>query len=133
MSSAHATIAVKRAYEKPAKSDGTRILVDRLWPRGLTKDEVRIDAWLRDLAPSNELRKWFHSHTEEWREFRKRYFRELQSPPAAKALNELHELLNSADHLTLIFASKQVEPNNATVLKEFIEQNALPRKGTSES
>lgn len=128
MPSAHATIAVKRAYESPADSDGTRILVDRIWQRGLTKDEVRIDAWLRDLAPSNELRKWFHSHTDEWREFRKRYLRELQSASAAKALNELHGLLNSTDHVTLIFASKQVERNNATVLKEFIEQNALPRK-----
>lgn len=128
MPSAHATIAVKRAYEKPAASDGTRILVDRIWPRGLTKDDVRINAWLRDLAPSNELRKWFHSNTDEWHEFRKRYLRELQSASAAEALNKLHDLLNSADHVTLIFASKQVERNNATVLKEFIEEKVLARK-----
>ena len=128
MSSAHATIAVKRAYETPADSDGTRVLVDRIWPRGLTKDEVRADAWLRDLAPPNELRKWFHAHTGQWREFRQRYLRELRSASVANALNELHELLNSADRVTLIFASKQVERNNATVLKEFIEQNALTRK-----
>jgi uncharacterized protein YeaO (DUF488 family) len=121
MPAARAQIALKRAYEEPADSDGVRVLVDRLWPRGLTKDKARIDAWLRDLAPSNELRKWFHAHPERRLEFREQYVRELQSPSAADALTRLHELLSTSRRVILVFASKNVEYNNATVLKEVIE------------
>lgn len=68
-------ISTKRVYETPSAADGTRVLVDRLWPRGLTKEEAKIDVWLRGLAPSNELRKWYHAHMEQWPEFRKNIYR----------------------------------------------------------
>jgi uncharacterized protein YeaO (DUF488 family) len=129
MPAARAQIALKRAYEEPADADGLRVLVDRLWPRGLTKDAARIDIWLRDLAPSNELRKWFHAHPERWLEFRERHVRELQSASAAEALNRLHELLSNTRRVTLVFASKDVENNNATVLKEVLEGMKSPTHG----
>ena len=128
---ARAQIALKRAYDEPTKSDGVRVLVDRLWPRGLTKDAARIYAWLRDLAPSNELRKWFHAHPDQRLEFRERYLRELQSPPAAEALNRVHALLSTSPRVTLIFASKTVEYNNATVLKEELEGMKSPTRSES--
>ena len=128
MTAARATIAVKRVYEEPKDSDGIRVLVDRLWPRGLTKDQVRIDQWPRELAPSNELRKWFHAHSEERAEFRKRYLREFQAPSAAKAFEQLHGLLDTNSRVTLLFASKNVQYNNATVLKELIEGKSRKRK-----
>jgi len=121
MPAARAEIAVKRVYEKAAPSDGFRVLVDRLWPRGLKKDEARIDAWLADLAPSNELRKWFHANTEQWAEFRKRYDRELRTAPAQVALDRLKDLLSKHDRVTLLFASKNTDRNNAIVLREFIQ------------
>lgn len=128
MTAAGATIAVKRVYEEPKEADGTRVLVDRLWPRGLTKDQARVDVWLRDLAPSNELRKWFHAHSEEQAEFRKRYFGELKAPSAAKAFAQLHELLDTSSRVTLLFASKNAQYNNATALKKFIEEKSSKRK-----
>lgn len=127
MTAAGATIAVKRVYEEPSDSDGTRVLVDRLWPRGLTKDQAGVDLWLRDLAPSSDLRKWFHVHSQERAEFRKRYVGELKLPSAAKALEQLHELLHTRSRVTLLFASKHAEYNNATVLQEFIEGKSLQR------
>jgi uncharacterized protein YeaO (DUF488 family) len=133
MMTAHARVAVKRVYEESTDSDGTRVLVDRLWPRGLTKDKARIDRWLRELAPSNELRKWFHAHSEERAEFRKRYLGELKAPSAVKAFEQLHELLCTRSQVTLLFASKNAESNNATVLKELIEGKSLkPRKAATE-
>jgi uncharacterized protein YeaO (DUF488 family) len=128
MPAARAQIALKRAYDEPADADGFRVLVDRLWPRGLTKDAARIDIWLRDLAPSNELRKWFHAHPEQRQEFRERYVRELQSPSAAEALIRLQELLSHSRRVTLVFASKNVEHNNATVLKEVLEGEKPPTR-----
>jgi uncharacterized protein YeaO (DUF488 family) len=133
MTAARAKIAVKRVYEEPTDSDGTRVLVDRLWPRGLTKDKAGIDAWLRDLAPSNALRKWFHAHPQERTEFRKRYLGELESPSAARPLQQLHELLDISWRVTLLFASKNADYNNATVLKEFIEGKSLKRKKAATS
>jgi len=73
-------IALKRVYESPSDSDGLRILVDRLWPRGLSKEAAGVDLWLRALAPSNELRKWFHAHPGRWKDFRRRYLTELRAP-----------------------------------------------------
>jgi len=131
MPASSAKIALKPAYEEPTESDGVRVLVDRLWPRGLTKDQARIDTWLRDLAPSNELRKWFHAHPEDRREFRKRYVYELQKPPAAEALTQLHELFRTSPGVALIFASKNVEYNNATVLKEVLERKKSPKRRKS--
>ena len=86
-------ISVKRVYEKPARGDGHRVLVDRLWPRGVSKREAELDAWLRDLAPLNELRRWFHARPHSWLAFRKRYLKELALPGAAEALDELYRLV----------------------------------------
>src|SRR5258708_39765760 len=87
-------VTVKRVYEQPARSDGMRVLVDRLWPRGLSKDRAAVDQWLRDLAPSDALRRWFHACPEAWLVFRKRYLKELTHPESAKALDELYGLAN---------------------------------------
>jgi uncharacterized protein YeaO (DUF488 family) len=124
------TVLLKRVYDEPADSDGFRILVDRLWPRGLTKQEARLDAWLRDLAPSNELRKWFHAHPERWQDFRQKYLTELREPPAGIALQKLYEVLDQEKAVSLLFASKQTDRNNATVLKEIVEGVRKPPKGT---
>ena len=121
-------VSVKRVYERASPSDGVRVLVDRLWPRGLKKAEVRIDAWPRDLAPSNELRKWFHSHPEKQQEFRKRYVEELHGTSAREALEGLETLIKTQGKVTLLFASKNVEYNNATVLREMVEGAKKPAR-----
>ena len=123
-------VQVKRAYEKPVPADGTRVLVDRLWPRGLTKEKAAIDAWLRELAPSNELRKWYHARPEEWSEFRKRYLKELSESSAAAQLEQLYQLARRKKKLTLVFASKNEQHNNATVLKQLLEGMRKPPTGT---
>src|SRR5215470_323028 len=123
-------ISVKRVYDKPVRGDGMRILVDRLWPRGLTREDARLDAWLRDVAPSNELRKWFHQQPDEWVGFRRRYLKELADPQAAVALQELYQFAAQNPHLTLLFASKNIDRNNATVLKDLLEGMRKPPTGT---
>lgn len=123
-------ITVKRVYEKPARADGARVLVDRLWPRGLTKAKAAVDAWLRDLAPSHALRKWFHARPSEWTTFRKRYLRELAEPEAHEALEKLYRLAHGRKQLTLLFASKNEEHNNATVLKDLLNGMRKPPTGT---
>src|SRR5690349_10705384 len=99
-------VAIKRAYEKPASADGTRVLVDRLWPRGISKQRGRIDAWLRDLAPSDALRKWFGHRAEYFGAFRKRYMKELSSPEALRALEQLHQFALNSRQLTLVYSAK---------------------------
>jgi uncharacterized protein YeaO (DUF488 family) len=123
-------IAVKRVYEQAARADGTRILVDRLWPRGLSKAAAAVHAWLRDLAPSDGLRKWFHANPEAWSTFRNRYLKELTCPEAGKAVEELHALAGQHPRVTLLFASRNEERNNAVVLKEFLEGMRKPPTGT---
>jgi uncharacterized protein YeaO (DUF488 family) len=123
------TVSVKRVYEQPSRRDGTRVLVDRLWPRGLSKSNAAIDQWLRDLSPSTELRKWFHACPSEWRRFRHRYLKELAEDPAAKALADLYRLSNKGN-VTLLFASRNEQHNNATVLKELMEGARKPPTGT---
>lgn len=113
------TIGLKRAYDPPAKSDGRRILVDRVWPRGIAKDDLQIDAWLKDLAPSTELRKWFGHDPKKWDEFKTRYARELEQ--RADALEQLVEKAR-AGRVTLIFGAKDTEHNNAVALKELLER-----------
>jgi uncharacterized protein YeaO (DUF488 family) len=119
-------VALKRAYEEPLPADGTRVLVDRLWPRGIKKEDARIDHWFRDVAPSNELRKWFHERPSMWRMFRERYLQELSSPLAEAALESLHELAAKKRRLTLVFSSRNEQHNNAVVLKELIEGMKKP-------
>jgi uncharacterized protein YeaO (DUF488 family) len=123
-------VTVKRVYEQPAHGDGTRVLVDRLWPRGLSKARAAVDQWLRDLAPSDALCKWFHAHPEAWQVFRKRYLKELGRPESAVALNELYRLANRRKKLTLLFASRNEEKNNAVVLKDLLDGMRKPPTGT---
>ena len=123
-------IVVKRVYEQPSPADGTRVLVDRLWPRGLTKQAAALDAWLKDLAPSNELRVWAHSHPGAWESFRQRYLKELGAPAANQALQELYRLARRKRRLTLLYAFKNEERNNATVLKELLDGMKKPPTGT---
>jgi uncharacterized protein YeaO (DUF488 family) len=111
-------IKLKRAYEKPAKDDGERILVERLWPRGLTKLQARIDLWMKEVAPSTELRRWFGHDPEKWDEFRHCYQKEL------KHKDDLIELLkrkSKAGTITLIYAARDEEHNGALVLKRFLQ------------
>lgn len=119
-------IQLKRAYDTPAVSDGARVLVDRLWPRGVTKSEAALTAWLRDLAPSNELRHWYHARPDDWAEFQTRYLKELRSPSAATALAQLRELTSKHSKVTLVFASRNLERNNALVLKQLLESAKKP-------
>lgn len=112
-------INLKRAYDPPAKSDGRRVLVDRVWPRGIARDGLEIDAWLKDLAPSTGLRKWFGHDPANWDEFRKRYARELEQ--RSEALEELVEEAR-AGHITLVFSAKDTEHNNAVALRENLER-----------
>src|SRR5882724_1961150 len=122
-------VAVKRVYEPPASSDGVRVLVDRLWPRGLTKKGAVIKFWLRDLAPSTELRQWFHANPNAWRFFRKRYLKELVSPEADAALETLYATARTNTKLTLLYASRNEARNNAVVLKELLEGERKPPSG----
>jgi uncharacterized protein YeaO (DUF488 family) len=124
------SVAVKRVYEEPSRGDGTRVLVDRLWPRGLTKDRAAVDAWLRDVAPSNELRKWFHQNREQWSLFRKRYLKELAEPSATAPLEELYRLAGEPKQLTLLFSSKDETRNNAVVLRDLLAGMRKPPTGT---
>ena len=110
-------ISVKRAYEPPAKSDGTRILVDRLWPRGLSKADAAIDHWLKDIAPSADLRKWFAHDPARWEEFRQRYADEIRGHP--EQLDELRACAGSG-RLTLVFAAHDESRNNAVVLRDVL-------------
>ncbi|BBL64607.1 hypothetical protein MSMAT_2576 [Methanosarcina mazei TMA] len=111
-------IRLKRIYEQPSDQDGFRVLVDRLWPRGLRKNEVRLDLWLKEIAPSDELRKWFSHDPEKWEEFRKCYLEELKLKE--EYAQKLIERARETD-LTLLYAAKNEDFNNATVLKEYLE------------
>jgi len=123
-------VAVKRVYEPVLRSDGARVLVDRLWPRGLRKTEIALQEWLRDLAPSDALRKWYHAQPEQWTLFRKRYLKELTRPEAEKDLQKLYSLAHKRKRLTLLYASKNEKHNNATVLKDLLEGLRKPPTGT---
>ena len=110
----------KRAYDAPKAADGFRVLVDRLWPRGLSKPSLKLDAWMRDLAPSAELRRWFHDDMTQWAEFKKRYFRELKAHP--DLVEELRHK-SKAGRVTLIYAKRDEVQNNAAALKEYLERS----------
>ena len=111
-------ISVKRVYESPAANDGLRVLVDRLWPRGLSKDAARVDVWAKDLSPSNELRKWYRHEAARWPEFKRRYRAELASN--TDALDALTAQARRRK-VTLLFGSKEPHLNNAHALKEILE------------
>jgi uncharacterized protein YeaO (DUF488 family) len=111
------SIRIKRVYDKPAKTDGRRVLVDRIWPRGLKKKEARIDEWLKEIAPSTRLRKWFGHDPALWKEFKKRYSTELDDQ--CKRVKEVAEAARKR-RITLLFGAKDTEHNNAVALKEYI-------------
>ena len=115
------TIKLKRAYEEAAEDDGTRVLVDRLWPRGLSKERAHIDLWLKDVAPSNELRKWFAHDPSKFSEFRQRYQHELSSGSGQEALHKLREMTRQ-QKVTLVFSAHDPEHNNAVVLRELLNK-----------
>ncbi len=107
-------VRIKRVYEPPASSDGVRVLVDRLWPRGLSHHEAQVDLWLKNVAPSADLRRWFGHDPARWQGFEERYRAELTSNPA---LDELLAVVRQYKHVTLLFAARDTERNNAAVLQ----------------
>lgn len=112
-------VAIKRVYEPPSDSDGQRVLVDRLWPRGLSKDKADVALWLKEIAPSTELRKWFGHDPEKWPEFQKRFRAELDDN--AEAVKELRGLI-AKGKVTLLYSAHDEEHNNAVVLAEYLEK-----------
>ena len=114
-------IRLKRVYDPPSPDDGLRVLVDRLWPRGIKKEAARIDLWAQDIAPSARLRQWFGHDPARWAEFRKRYQAELAANEAAVA--SLRAATRTAKRLTLVFGAKDEERNNAVVLRETLERS----------
>jgi len=111
-------IRIKRVYEPAESNDGARILVDRLWPRGIAKEALRLDSWNKDVAPSNDLRKWFSHDPARWNEFKRRYFAELDTNPSA--WSSLAELVRSGD-VTLLYSAKDEGYNNAAALRDYLE------------
>ena len=121
-------IALKRAYDPASREDGVRFLVERLWPRGVTKGELRLDSWLKETAPSTELRKWFHHDPAKWSRFRARYFRELDAAPEA-----WRPIVSAARRgtVTLVYSSRDDQHNNAVALREYLQRKRHPRSATS--
>jgi uncharacterized protein YeaO (DUF488 family) len=116
---AKADIRIKRTYEPPRTDDGLRILIDRLWPRGLTKNALKLNAWVKHLSPSNDLRKWYQHDPKKFTEFRRRYIAELKSE--REGLNELRETVRGRT-VTLLTATKEIELSHATVLRKLLGQ-----------
>ena len=111
-------LEIKRVYEEPGKDDGMRILVDRLWPRGLSREKADVDLWLKEIAPSTELRKWFGHVPDRWKEFQKRYHHELENN--IESVSKLKELIKKG-LVTLVYGAKDKEHNEALVLKEWLD------------
>jgi uncharacterized protein YeaO (DUF488 family) len=121
------TIVLKRVYDEPAPDDGTRVLVERLWPRGFSKERAHINLWLKEVAPSHKLRTWFGHDPEKFAEFRRRYETELASGPGQEALAMLRELVKQGP-LTLVFAAHDTEHTNAVVLRDLLFRNDLSKR-----
>jgi uncharacterized protein YeaO (DUF488 family) len=113
-------IYVKRVYDEPSRSDGLRILVDRLWPRGLTKEKAKVDLWLKDVAPSNQLRQWYSHDSSKWDEFKKRYFTELADK---EELTSLILEKERKEKVTLLYGKKNEKFNNAVALMEYLNKH----------
>lgn len=112
-------IKIKRAYDQPSKTDGKRILVDRIWPRGIKKEEAKIDFWLKEIAPSRKLRKWFSHDPRKWEQFKERYLSELRLKN--KELEKLKEIIKKNKVTTLVYGAKEKRFNQAIALKEHLE------------
>ncbi|MGC2571319.1 MAG: DUF488 family protein [Candidatus Nitrosopolaris sp.] len=112
-------IKIERIYDNPRGNNNFRILLDRLWPRGLSKDEVKVNLWQKDIAPSNSLRKWFGHDDQKWNEFKRRYFKELD-----KNVDSVKQILDKVNEgsITLLYGSKEEKFNNAVALKEYLEE-----------
>jgi uncharacterized protein YeaO (DUF488 family) len=121
-------VTVKRAYEAPSPTDGRRILVDRLWPRGIKKTEADLTAWLKDLAPSDDLRRWFDHNPERWEEFHRRYVQELAAPEKTPLLQDLVTQARQGT-VTLVYAAHDRDHNNAVVMKTFLEERLQTAPG----
>ena len=119
-------IRVKRAYEPASRDDGRRVLVDRLWPRGVTREELALDDWLKEASPSEPLRRWFNHDPARWPEFVARYRDELEKPPARDAVDQLVRCARK-EPLTLVYGAKDEAHNNAVALREVIEQRLSQR------
>ncbi|MBS1813620.1 MAG: DUF488 domain-containing protein [Acidobacteria bacterium] len=113
-------IQIKRAYEAPSKSDGFRVLVDRLWPRGISKEDLSIKMWAKSIAPSSELRKWFNHDPSRWSEFSKRYRHELKSADARHAMEDVLQAAQGSSSITLVYGAKDTEHNQAVVLQSVL-------------
>jgi uncharacterized protein YeaO (DUF488 family) len=113
-------IRVKRVYDPPELDDGVRLLVDRLWPRGIKKEELRLDDWLKDVAPSDELRRWFGHDPKKWNEFQQRYFAELSNK--AEALRPIRDALREG-RVTLLYSARDTQHNNAMALRAYMEKH----------
>jgi len=111
------TVSIKRIYDEPASGDGYRVLVDRLWPRGVSKERAQLDLWLKDIAPSSELRNWFGHRVENFAEFSARYREELAGNPA---VSQLRDLVGAYTSVTLLYAAHDPKTNHARVLRDFI-------------
>jgi uncharacterized protein YeaO (DUF488 family) len=125
-------IKLKRAYDRVSRTDGARLLVERLWPRGLSKQQLKLDGWTREVAPTTELRKWFSHDPAKWRQFRTRYFRELDSRP--ESWRSIASLARRGT-VTLVYSSHDEEHNNAVALREYLQlktgRRAKLRRSTS--
>ncbi len=114
-------IRIKRIYEKPSRADGYRIIVDRLWPRGISKESAKADLWLKEISPSDKLRKWFSHDPEKWDDFQKKYKIELKTK--SSILNEIKQLVKQKKVVTLLYSAKDEKHNNAVVLSKILEKN----------
>lgn len=123
MTKQRSMIAIKRVYDEPEPGDGTRVLVDRLWPRGLSKERAHVDIWLKEIAPSDELRTWYGHDPEKFAEFRRRYEAELASATGQAALAKLRDLAMQGQ-ITLVFAARDTEHANAIVLRDLLQHNS---------
>jgi uncharacterized protein YeaO (DUF488 family) len=120
-------ITLKRAYDSASRTDGKRFLVERLWPRGVSKAELRVDAWLKEVGPTTELRRWFSHDPGKWSEFRRRYFRQLDSRPEA-----WRPIASAArrGRVTLVYSSHDTQHNNAVALQQYLQAKRHPAKST---
>jgi uncharacterized protein YeaO (DUF488 family) len=116
-------LSIKRVYQPPGNEDGVRVLVDRLWPRGLSRERAQIDLWLKEIAPSDALRRRYHGDPAAWEEFKTAYYAELKQPPWQSAVRDLFDRL-SREPVALLFAARDETRNNAVALKEWLDQRA---------
>ncbi|HRN90620.1 MAG TPA: DUF488 domain-containing protein [Candidatus Saccharibacteria bacterium] len=112
------TVQIKRIYDEPAETDGYRVLVDRLWPRGVSKEKAALDEWIKEVGPTDELRKWFGHQPERYSEFKTKYQKELDSSPAFK---ELKDIVSKHKNVTLLYSAHDSEHNQATVLLDYLK------------